>query len=92
MYSYLIQRQLTFSPKKYQRIVKKLCYRVEYSLKENEALTVRHRVAGHQEVDAGSAGSMADQRHVRRVPAEIGDVLLDPVQRRDLVHQPVIRR
>lgn len=56
------------------------------------SLTVWHRVAGHQEVDTGGTSPMTDQRHVSWIPTEVSDVLLHPVQRRDLIHQAVIRR
>lgn len=38
-------------------------------------------------MDAGGAGAVTHQRHVSGVAAEVDDVLLEPVERGDLVHQ-----
>lgn len=50
-------------------------------------LTVRHGGGCEQEVDAGGAGPVTHQRHVPGVAAERDDVLLEPVECGDLVHQ-----
>lgn len=43
-----------------------------------------------EELNAGGAGAVAQERHVVRVAAEECNVLLHPVERRHLVHQPVV--
>ena len=45
---------------------------------------------GHRQQagDAHPAGGLTEDRHIARVAAERGDVLLHPFQRRDLVEQP----
>ena len=44
----------------------------------------------HEEVHAAGAGPVAEHGDGVRVPAELRDVLLHPLERRDLVHQPVV--
>ncbi len=44
----------------------------------------------HQRIDAGAARRTADDGHIVGIAAEAGDVLPDPAQRRDLIHQPEI--
>lgn len=44
-----------------------------------------------EEVDAGGSGAVTGQGDVPGVAAEEDDVLLDPVERRYLVHQAVVR-
>ena len=44
----------------------------------------------HKEVDTGGARPVPVQRHRLGVAAEVGDVLLDPLEGRDLVHQAVV--
>ena len=41
-------------------------------------------------MNAGSSGVVAEQSDRVRIPAELFDVLLDPLQGGDLVHQPVV--
>lgn len=55
-------------------------------------LTFGDGAGSHEQVDAGGAGAVADDGDVGRVAAERRDVLLHPVQRRDLVHEPVVGR
>lgn len=59
--------------------------------RRRKVLTVWHRVAGHQEINAGCPCTVSNQRHVPRIAAEVADVLLHPMERRDLIHQTVIR-
>ena len=41
-------------------------------------------------MDTGRPSVVAEEGDRVRVPAELLDVLLDPLQGRDLVHQPVV--
>lgn len=52
--------------------------------------TFRNSAGRHQEVHACRARSVAQQRDVGGIATEDGDVLLDPVQGGDLVHEPVV--
>lgn len=49
------------------------------------------QISVHQEIDTRAAVSMAHDRDVGGIAAELGDVLLDPVQGGDLIHQNVVR-
>jgi hypothetical protein len=46
----------------------------------------------HEQGDAPAAGGFAEDGHAARVPAEGGDVFLDPLQGLDLVHEAVVAR
>jgi hypothetical protein len=46
----------------------------------------RHKVGHHR----GAAAGLAEDRHVSRIAAERGDIVLDPPQRELLVHDPVV--
>ena len=52
------------------------------------------QIDGHrtqrEQMNAVCAGSMADQRYVRRIAAELADVLLDVVEGGNEVHQTVV--
>ena len=44
----------------------------------------------HEEVDAGRPRPVSHEGDRVGVAGEAGNVLLDPLERRDLVHQPVV--
>ena len=44
----------------------------------------------HEEVDTGGPGPEAKKCHRLRVAAKLSDVLLDPLERRNLIHQAVV--
>lgn len=44
----------------------------------------------HEKVDASSSGSVAHEGDVVRIAVKIADILLNPVQGRDLVHEAVV--
>lgn len=48
-----------------------------------------HR-AQREQMHAVRAGTVSDQRYVRRITAELADVLLDVVQRCNDVHEAVV--
>src|SRR5205809_4609135 len=43
-------------------------------------------------MDAQPAGGLAEDRHVLRITAELGDVAVHPAKRGLLVHEPVVAR
>src|SRR5262249_10225167 len=47
---------------------------------------------GHEEIDAPRAGRFTEDRDVPRIAPELGDVLLYPLERGDLVQQPIVAR
>ena len=47
---------------------------------------------GDQAVSVGGAGRLPAERDVVRIAAERGDVIVDPAQRRDPIHQRVVAR
>lgn len=44
----------------------------------------------HHEANAGRAGRLSEQRHVRWIATKSCDVRVNPAQRRDLIEQSVI--
>ena len=62
----------------------------ELSKEDNMILTCDCCWGLHEEVHAAGAGPVAEHGDGVRVPAELRDVLLHPLERRDLVHQPVV--
>lgn len=54
-------------------------------------LTTHDGRADREKMNTGGPSPLAHQRHVVGIAAKQGDVLVDPLERRDLIHQPVIR-
>ncbi len=61
-----------------------------YSASHLFYLTCDSRGRLHEEVDAGGAGAVSEERDGGGVAAEMLNILLDPLEGGDLVHEPVV--
>lgn len=61
------------------------------STERKRLLTTHDRRADGEKMNTGGPSPLTHQRHVVGIAAKQSNVLFDPLKRRDLIHQPIIR-